>query len=47
MKLIDIMNQVDITDVYKIFHLNTKEYAAACFKNAKNVPERLNKSIYV
>jgi hypothetical protein len=26
MTLADIMNQIDLTDVYTIFHLNTKEY---------------------
>jgi exonuclease III len=27
MKLTDIMNQIDITDIYRTFHPNTKEYA--------------------
>jgi exonuclease III len=26
MKLTDIMNQTDLTDIYRIFHPNTKEY---------------------
>jgi hypothetical protein len=26
MALTDIMTQVDLTDIYRIFHLNTKEY---------------------
>jgi hypothetical protein len=26
MKLTDIMNQMDLTDIYSIFHPNTKEY---------------------
>ena len=27
MKQTDIMNQKDLTDIYRIFHPNTKEYA--------------------
>jgi exonuclease III len=27
MKLADIMNQMDLTDTYRIFHPNIKEYA--------------------
>ena len=26
MKLIDIMNQMNLTDIYRILHINTKEY---------------------
>jgi hypothetical protein len=26
MKLTDIMNQMDLTDIYRVFHPNTKEY---------------------